>query len=112
MGALREARRRALSRRGRSMTLRRLVSPPGTYASAAVTGFSADYAPDDLTPPLVQGDRRLEILHADLVAAGFPWPPREPDEVLDGGESFTVIFAAPVWEGTERIGWTLAVRGG
>ena len=61
MGALREARRRALSRRGRSMTLRRLVSPPGTYASAAVTGFSADYAPDDLTPPLVQGDRRLEV---------------------------------------------------
>jgi len=85
MGALREARRRALARRGRPMTLRRLVSPPATLVSAAVTGFSADYAPDDLAPPLVQGDRRLEILHADLVAAGFPWPPREPDEVLDGG---------------------------
>ncbi len=112
MGALRDARRRALARRGRSMTLRRMVLPPGTYASAIVTGFSADYAPDDLAPPLVQGDRRLEILHADLVAASFPWPPREPDEVLDGGESFTVNFAAPVWEGSERIGWTLVVRGG
>jgi len=104
MGALQEARRRALARRGRPMTLRRLVSPPGTFVSAAVTGLSA--------APLVQGDRRLEILHADLLAAGFPWPPREPDEVLDDGESFTVIFAAPVWEGGERIGWTLAVRGG
>lgn len=112
MGALREARRRALARRGRPMTLRRMVTPPGTFVSATVTGFSADYAPDDLAPPLVQGDRRLEILHADLVAAAFPWPPREPDEVFDGDESFTVIFAAPVWEGTERIGWTLAVRGG
>ena len=78
---LRHARHRALLRRGRPMTLRRLVTPPDTYVSAAVTGFSADYAPDDLAPPLVQGDRRLEILHADLVAAGFPWPPREPDEV-------------------------------
>ena len=72
MGALQEARRRALARRGRPMTLRRLVTAPTTYATATVTGFSADYAPDDLAPPLLQGDRRLEILHADLVTAGFP----------------------------------------
>lgn len=98
--------------RGRSMTLRRLVAAPDTWLDVPLLAFTAAYEPDELVAPLVQGDRRVEILHDEIAAAGWPWPPREPDVLQDGSESFTVLFAAPVWEAGSRIGWTLSVRGG
>lgn len=106
MGPLGAARERLTARFGRPLTLRRGA------ASAGCTGVLTRFAPDELVGTLRQGDARVELLASDLAAAGFPVPPRNPDELRTAANSWTVLFANPVYEGADLIGWSLAVRGG
>lgn len=108
MGPIGAARASLVTMFGRPLTLRR-----GAGSPAAVTGVLTRYAPDELAGTnLRQGDARVELLASDLTAAGFPVPPRNPDELRTTANSWTVLFASPVYEGAELIGYSLAVRGG
>jgi len=89
------------------MTLRRGAGEP-----VALVGYLRRYGPDALVGALRQGDASVEIMAAPLTAAGFEAPPREPDELRTQGNSWTVLFAAPIYEGADLIGYTLTVRGG
>ena len=107
MGVHLAARRNLLRRFGRPLTLRR-----GLVAAECV-GYLTRYSPDEIAgTALRQGDAKVQLFAADLAAAGFPVPPRNPDELRTANNSWTVLFANPVFEAAELIGWTLAVRGG
>lgn len=106
MAALGASRARLLARFGRPVTLKR-----GT-AEAACLGTVTRYAPDEIAgTTLRQGDAHVEILASDLTAAEYPVPPRNPDSLITAANHWTVLFANPVHDGADLIGWTLAVRG-
>lgn len=88
---------RLVAKHGESVTLRR-GDPPGNVdvaVKARVTGF----APDELVGEIKQGDRRVVIANAEIVAAAWPGPPKIGDRLIIGGKIFTI--AAP---DTRKIG--------
>lgn len=95
----------SLARAGRPMVLRRRTGT--SYIDCALTGASIDYRPEELTGAIVQGDRRIKITQAPLVAAGWPTPPKKND-MIDGA---TVQGAHALYDGPALIGWVLWVRG-
>jgi len=114
MSAIIEARRIMLARRGRTMTLRRVAatSPAVSYASVTGTGYSR-VLPADPPAGVAQGrlgQLAIEIGVPDADPDGYG-SPRSGDEVLDNGASYGVIDARPLYDGPDRAGWTLLVRG-
>lgn len=69
---------REVEQRGEVVVVRRLSPPTTARARAIVTG----YAPDEVTGGVNQGDRKIILLHSDLVAAGFPVPVRRNDKIV------------------------------
>lgn len=91
------AHRRMLRRLGESVTLRRLTGTTSqTAVDATVTARVTGYRPQALAGGIQQGDRELIVLAEDLVAAGWPVPPKKGDRIIlrpdaDGvGETLTV----------------------
>ena len=115
MGAHLNARRHNIARAGRPYTLRRQTAytPAATYSSVTVQGYRRTYRTDELSGALVQGDWALEILNDEIAAATWSGPPINGDELLDGSlATYAVQGAAPVYEGSTLIGYTLQIRGG
>jgi hypothetical protein len=52
--------------------------------TATVKAFVRGYAPNELVGDIDQGDRVLRVAPGDLVNAGWPDAPREPDQVEIG----------------------------
>lgn len=110
MGYMLARRRRQIQAKGRPMTLRRISA--GSPVTVTVRGTLRLFDPQDLTGAVKQGTARIEIGQDEIAAAGWPYPPRSPDQVLADGVSYTIEGAAPVCEGATIIGWTLFVGGG
>lgn len=102
-GVFEGIRQRHITRKGRNVTIKRADQ------TASIIAFFNIWAPDDLAPPLRQGDVRIDIL-ADI--APLTTPPRNPDIILAAdGTAWSVLFANPVYEANTLIGWTIAGRG-
>jgi hypothetical protein len=111
MGAIADARRRQLARRGRPMTLSRLVTD-GAPVAVTPTGYARDYRPEELVGGIMQGDIRVEIGADEIAAAAWPAPPRKPDRLVVDGRTYTVQGATAVYDGPTLAGWSLWARGG
>lgn len=65
-----------------------------------------DYIADELTGPIVQGDRKIILLHEDLVNAGFPFP-------IQSGPNWKVVVRGtelqirPIDDNSRRLGGEL-----
>lgn len=112
MSGIGASRRRMLRRYGRPVTLRRQTGVnPVAFAGAEVPGMVAGYGPDAITGAVQQGDATAAVLAEDLVAEGFPVPPRSGDSLVDG-RTWKVMAAYPVYDGSDLLGWDLWIRGG
>lgn len=74
----------ALAKYGRPLLLRRRVGTTSAYTDVTVAGVSQGYAPHELVGGIIQGDRKITISNAEILAASWPGPPKKGD-VLDGG---------------------------
>lgn len=111
MGALADARRRQLARRGRPMVLTRLVTG-GAPIAVTLTGYSRDYRPEELVGGLMQGDIKVEIGADEIAAAAWPGPPRKPDRIAVDGKTYTMQGASALYDGDTLAGWSIWARGG
>lgn len=110
MGALLEGRRRMIRTHGRPMRLvRQRAGQPDRVVD--LVGYPHGFAPDQLGNNLTPADQQVEILEDEVAAAGFPLPMTNPDRMLIDGRTSTVQSALPIFEGAERIGWRIWVRG-
>lgn len=107
MGALADARRRQLARKGRQMTLARLNGP-----SVSLIGYARDYRPEELVGGIAQGDVRVEIGADEIAAASWPAPPRKTDRVTVDGRTYTIQGASAVYDGPTLAGYSIWARGG
>lgn len=76
--------------------------------TATIKAFFNIWNPDDLAPPLRQGDVQIDILDS---LGTIELPPRNPDLILTNVAAYSVVFANPVYEGDVLIGWVIAGRG-
>ena len=76
-----------IRRAGQTVTLRRDGSP-----DVQVKASMRLYRPDEIAGTILQGDREIVVSEMDLVAAGFPSPPGQQDQVVAGGAILTVQF--------------------
>lgn len=90
-----------LARMGRDVVLSRGA------ASATVRAFAAPAKPGELDGGLQTGDMRLET---GPLPAPFA-PPIRGDRVQVDGRSWSVIGAAPIFEGAALIGYSVRMRG-
>lgn len=104
-----DARRALLRERGRPMVLRRQATP--TSPTVTLLAYPRAYQPGELAAGVQQGDVRIETLHDEIAAAGWPFPPRNPDRVTMDGRTYTVQGAFPLYEAGACIGWQLWCRG-
>jgi hypothetical protein len=106
MGPLGAGRTRHITKKGRTITLTR-----DNATSVTLLGFFSLWNAEQIDGTVLrQGDARIDIF-ADL--GDYPVPPRDPDLITtgDSAPAYTVIFANPVYEGEQLIGWTIAARG-
>lgn len=78
-----------IAREGQTVILRRVVTgtaPVAVTCKAMVRGYRGN----ELVQGMVQGDRRVVIAAATLVAAGWPVPPKKGDQVEVAGRRLTV----------------------
>lgn len=104
------SRRRLITARGRTMVLRRTATPP--VPAVSFLAVERAFAPGELTGGIQQGDSRLEILADELLAAGFPLPPKNPDRVTVDGRTYTIMGARGLYDSGALIGYSLWARGG
>jgi hypothetical protein len=107
--------RRMMGLVGEKVLIRRYT---GTGANrprfdAEVTARVTDYEPSELVGTIVQGDRKIIVMHEDLATAQFPTPIKKGDKVVARGKELNV--EAPD-DNTRRvqgelIAWELQVRG-
>jgi head-tail adaptor len=96
---------RQMEQRGEEITIRRIVPnqpPVEAHVRAMITG----YDPEELVAGINQGDRRVLIPYADLVASGLPLPLREgsTDRVIVRGRAMII---AAIDDSTHRVAGTL-----
>ncbi|MFC4169609.1 hypothetical protein [Teichococcus aestuarii] len=92
------------------MTLIRRASAGQPQRNVVLTGFARPFRPGEVEGPIQQGDQQVEILHDEIAAAEWPWPPRLHD-ALDMGRQVTLQAATPIYDGAALAGWSLWVRG-
>ena len=61
----------ALTEVGELVAIRTYIGITETYSDATVRARVVDLSPDQLVGPIVQGDRKLIVLAADVIAAGI-----------------------------------------
>ncbi len=113
----RDAWRRGLAERGERLMLRRLTvtgiaTPP--HHDAEALGRVQGYEAKELVGDIQQGDREVLVLAEDLIAAHWPVPPRQNDQVLWGGKTMQVVSPddATIRVGSTVVAYRLRVRGG
>jgi len=60
----------ALNEVGELVAIRTYIGIAETYSDATVRARVVEFSPDQLVGPIVQGDRKLIVLAADVIAAG------------------------------------------
>jgi hypothetical protein len=105
-----QAYRRAIDRRGESVTFQRITGQAGQGAGVTVlpAGGGAtvqaivmnyqvqpDVMPVDPEGGVTLGDRQIIVLAADLLAAGFPLPLRKNDKAIVQGETLNIETLDP-----------------
>lgn len=107
--------RRMMELVGETVLIRRYT---GTGANrprfdAEVKARVTEYEPSELVGTIVQGDRKLIVLHEDLVAAQFALPIRKGDKAVVRGKELNI--EAPNDNSRringELIAWEIQVRG-
>ncbi len=82
-----------IDRHGQTVTIRRRVGTGATFdPSVTVKGRVHSYRPEELIGGVQQGDRRIVIAPAELIAAGWDTgdAPRKGDQVLIASAVTTV----------------------
>lgn len=102
----------ALRKYGRTMRLRRRVGTTTAFTEVDVKGVSAGYQPDEVVGLVQQGDRRITISNAEILAqSAFVGPPRRGDFLLVDGTQTSVQGAEPKYLGGGILAHVLWVRG-
>jgi hypothetical protein len=101
----------ALKDNGRPMKLRRRVGTTSTFTDVDVYGADRGYKPDEIAGLLQQGDRRVTIGTAEILAASWPAPPRKGDFLVIDGVSTAVQGVEPRYLGTTPLAYVMWVRG-
>lgn len=101
----------ALRKYGRTMKLRRRIGTTTSYNDVDVKGTDRGYKPDEIAGLLQQGDRRITISNAEIVAASWPGPPRKGDFLVVDGVSTAVQGGEAKYLGTTVLAHVLWVRG-
>lgn len=102
---------RKLSQYGRTMKLRRRVGTTSSYTDVDVKGTDKGYKAAEIAGLLQQGDRKITIGTAEIVAASWPAPPRKGDFLVIDGTSTAIQGAEPRYKGTVVLAYELWVRG-
>jgi hypothetical protein len=78
--------RRGINQRGHTVSFRRMTTTlPQTAANTAdVKAIVVGYAPDNLMNGITSGTRSVIVSKLDLVAAGYPVPPKKGDRIYLG----------------------------
>ncbi len=97
----------SLRRAGRPMVIKRRMGTTPVFTEATVHGRARHYQPEELIGAVIQGDRRIRISEAELLAAGWPSPPRKGD-ILDGA---TVQGVEHLHDAEDLVGFVVWVRG-
>jgi hypothetical protein len=107
--------RRAMDMVGEMVTIRRYVGAGANrpWFDCDVRARVMDYKPNELVGSIVQGDRRLVILHEDLVTAQFALPLAKDMKARVRGKELNI---EAVDDSTRRVGgqliaYELQVRG-
>lgn len=95
--------RRAVARRGRTVTFRRIEgqAPNAAIFDATVSAIVEDYVPQGEVLPVkreggvTQGARRITVIDADLTAKRFPLPLRKNDRAIVDGNSLNIAWVDP-----------------
>lgn len=111
-----DARRSAIARFGRPMSLQRKTggsntNTPITTTNLTVQGFLSAYRPEQLSTDIKQGDALVAITNDELAAAGWD-APRARDQVEIDGHLWVVIGSQALYVGGTCIGHAMQVRGG
>lgn len=102
-----------IARRGRPLTLRRIVTG-GPNVDVAVTGVVRQYQAQELLGPILQGDREVRISNVEIAAASWPGPPRaggNADRIVIDGKAAVVQNVDPRYDGTDLAMYVIQVRG-
>lgn len=107
--------RAAIKRHGEPVLIRRYTGS-GTNRprfDVTVRGRVFGYEPHDLIGGIAQGDRRVLILHEDLIKAQFALPITNSDKCVVRGRELAIQAADDNThrDGTELIAWELQTRG-
>lgn len=89
-----------------------LAAPTMVNLDATVEGRVRPRGAGELTQNIRQGDRLVIVAAVDLIAKGWPVPPRVGDLVLIGDGKFSVEACKPVAISGEPALYRLDVRGG
>ena len=75
-----------INRAGQTVTLRRVAGTTSqTFTDVAAKASVRGYQPHDLVGPVQQGDREVTIGTGEMLAAGWPTPPKRNDKaIIDG----------------------------
>ncbi len=95
--------------RGTAVTLRRLV-PGGSPIDVTVYATIKEYAANEITAGVVQGDRHAVISDDAIAAASWPGPPHRGDQILDG-RTFTVQACSTNKMGDAVLSHRMQIRG-
>jgi hypothetical protein len=101
----------ALRENGRFMKLRRRIGTTSAYTDVDVYGADRNYEAAEIAGLLQQGDRRVTIGTAEIVAAGWPAPPRKNDFLVIDGVSTAIQGVEPRYLGNTVLAYKLWVRG-
>lgn len=116
-------------RRGTLMTLRRLTAGSDVIGDFRI-GFST-IGPDSgvidvgiyvvmqdnvrppmrLTEGIDQNNRRARFSEDEIIAAGWPAPPREGDKLIEGEDTYTVLDCKQTTMDGVLLSYTLSVKG-
>lgn len=74
-------------------------------------GFIRNYDPAELVEDIIQGDRQVIISNEDIVAQGWPGPPRRNDQIMIEGKTTTVTHVKSIRFRGDTIRHDVSVRG-
>lgn len=101
------SRRRMLAQKGRPMTLRRTGQTDLTVQGYAVNGST-----EQGQGAARQDMQTVHILNDEIATASWPGPPIRGDRMVVDSDSWAILTATPVYEGSILIGHKLDTQGG
>lgn len=103
---------RKLAQVGEPVLLRRpLGTSPQTFRDVTVKGLARGYAPNELVGGIIQGDSQVIVSPSEMIADGWPWPPKINDKVVYAGRMRNVQAVQVVSIGVDPVRIEMQVRG-